>query len=71
MSKLVSFLSLSLMMIPASAQSAEMADGMRAEGKIYVLVAIVLTILLGLFAYLIRLDRKLAKLEKEHPAKRP
>jgi len=59
------------MMIPASAQPAEMADGLRAEGKIYVLVAIVLTILLGLFAYLIRLDRKLAKLEKEHPAKRP
>jgi len=28
-------------------------------------VAVVLTILLGLIAYLIRLDRKISKLEKE------
>ena len=35
------------------------------DGKIYVVVAVVLTILLGLIAYLIRLDRKISKLEKE------
>jgi hypothetical protein len=38
--------------------------GMRAEGKIYVVLAVVLTILAGLFVYLIRLDRKISKLEK-------
>lgn len=38
--------------------------GMRAEGKIYVVLAVVLTILAGLFIYLIRIDRKISKLEK-------
>ena len=42
-----------------------MASLMRSNGKIYVVVAVVLTILLGLIAYLIRLDRKISKLEKE------
>ena len=42
-----------------------MASVMRSNGKIYVVVAVVLTILFGLFAYLIRLDRKISKLEKE------
>ena len=43
----------------------EMADGMRSNGKIYVVVAVALTILVGIFLYLIRLDRKITKLEKE------
>lgn len=43
----------------------EVATGMRADGKIYVVVAVVVTILLGLFAYVIRLDRKISKLEKQ------
>lgn len=38
--------------------------GLRAEGKIYVVLAVVLTILAGLFVYLIRLDRKISRLEK-------
>lgn len=42
----------------------EMADGMRADGKIYVVVAIILIILAGLIAYLVMLDRKVTKLEK-------
>ena len=37
---------------------------MRSEGKIYVVLVIVLTILAGLFLYVIRLDRKISKLEK-------
>ena len=52
----------------------EMADGMRAEGKIYVVVAIILIILGGLVAYLFLLDRKVKKLqdlldEKKSPTK--
>ena len=41
----------------------EMADTMRAEGKIYVVVAIILIVLIGLVTYLFLLDRKVKKLE--------
>lgn len=40
------------------------ADVMRSGGKIYVVMIIVITILLGLFYYLFRLDSKISKLEK-------
>lgn len=43
----------------------EMADGFRQEGKIYVVVAVVLVILLGVLAYAAILDRKLKKLERK------
>ena len=43
----------------------EMADVMRSNGKIYVVVAICLTILIGLFLYVWNIDRKISKLEKE------
>ncbi|HEX6333295.1 MAG TPA: CcmD family protein [Flavisolibacter sp.] len=45
---------------------AQMADTMRGSGKIYVVVAVVLAILLGLFLYLVRLDRKITKLERDN-----
>jgi len=48
-----------------AAQDAEMADTMRSEGKIYVVVAIVVLILLGLVGYLILLDRKVSAIEKK------
>jgi CcmD family protein len=41
----------------------EMADAMRADGKIYVVVAIIAIVLFGLFFYLLLLDRKVKKLE--------
>ena len=43
----------------------EMADTMRSNGKIYVVVAVCLTILLGLFVYVFAIDRKISKLEKD------
>ena len=43
----------------------EMADTMRSEGKIYVVVAIMLAIFFGLIAYLVMLDRKVSKIEKQ------
>jgi len=43
----------------------EMADSLRANGKIYVVVVVLATIFAGIFAYLIILDRKISKLEKE------
>jgi hypothetical protein len=48
----------------AQAQQVEMADVMRSNGKIYTVVIVCLTILIGLFLYLFSLDRKIAKLEK-------
>ncbi len=44
----------------------EMADGMRQSGKIYVVIAVILTILAGLIFYLVRLDRKITRLEKDN-----
>jgi hypothetical protein len=49
----------------AVATNVEMADGLRSSGKIYVVVAVVLIILFGLLAYLIKIDRKVSKIEKE------
>jgi hypothetical protein len=46
-------------------QKPEMADLLRSNGKIYVVVAVLATILVGFFLYLIRLDRKIGRLEKE------
>jgi hypothetical protein len=51
----------------AIAQNAdpETKDGvMRSYGKIYVVLTVVLTILCGLLFYVVRLDRKISKLEK-------
>ena len=42
----------------------EMAVTLRSIGRIYVVVAVVLTIFAGLILYLIRLDKKITKLEK-------
>jgi CcmD family protein len=43
----------------------EMADALRANGKIYVVVAVLVAIFLGLILYVARLDRKISRLEKE------
>ena len=60
-----------LVTVPVLAQNnmpdepVQMADGLRSSGKIYVVVAVVVTILAGLFAYLINLDKKIGRLEKK------
>ena len=43
----------------------EMADEMRSEGKIYVVVLVVAIVFTGLVIYAINTDRKVTKLEKE------
>lgn len=67
--KCYSFLFLLLSTLASFAQqpssSVEMADTFRSNGKIYVVVAVMLTIFAGIFLYLVRLDRKVSKLEKE------
>ena len=49
----------------SSIESETMADLMRSNGKIYVVVAVVATILIGLIAYMIRVEKKISTLEKE------
>ena len=50
----------------ANAQTnVEMADNFRGEGKVYVVVAVILTILIGIFYVLYRLDRRRKKIEEE------
>ena len=44
----------------------EMADAFRAEGKIYVVLAVILLIFIGLAIWLFLLDRRIQKLENEH-----
>lgn len=44
---------------------ADNADLMRSNGKIYVVIAVVLAILLGLFFYVFSLDRKITRMEKK------
>ena len=43
-------------------------ETMRSNGRIYVVVAVMLTILIGLILYLVRLDRKISKIEKDNPS---
>jgi CcmD family protein len=62
--KLISVVLGALLSLPAFAQEVEMADTMRSNGKIYVVVAIIVIILVGLIAYLALLDRKVRRLEK-------
>ena len=62
---------LALLAFPALAQTSvaadqpEMADALRQSGKIYVVVLVVVIIVSGLLLYLVRLDRKVSRLEKE------
>jgi len=61
-------ISIILLLITLSAMAQqnapEMADKFRADGKIYVVVLVLATIFAGIIAYLIRLERKISKLEK-------
>lgn len=63
--KLAMMLLAIVLILNVSAQDAEMADGFRGEGKIYVVVAVMLLLLIGLFVYLFRIERRVKKLENE------
>jgi len=45
-------------------QEVGMADMLRSEGKIYVVVSIMLVIFAGIVAFLFSIDRKVSRLEK-------
>ena len=48
-----------------TASSKADSAGLRADGKIYVVGVVAITILLGFVIYLILLDRKISRLEKQ------
>lgn len=54
-----------LMAQPPAADGIEMADRLRADGKIWVVVAVIAAVFVGIIVYLIRLDRQIGKLEKD------
>jgi hypothetical protein len=56
-------LALSLKAIAQDTQP-EMADAMRSNGKIYIVVLVLATIFAGIILYLVRLDRKISRIEK-------
>lgn len=66
--KYASILLLLLLQLSVFAQDkmpkTEMADTLRSNGKIYVVVAVILTIFAGIIIYLVRLDNKITRLEK-------
>ena len=65
MDKLIKTLLALILVNPAFGQDqVEMADQLRAEGKIYVVVTIIVIVLAGLIFYLFLLDKKVKKLEK-------
>jgi len=68
MKKIFTLLFMLLMMAVSYAQTStnvEMADTLRNSGKIYVVVSVIAVIFLGIATYLIYLDKRLSKLEKE------
>lgn len=48
-----------------SGESIEMADVMRSNGKIYVVVGVLLIIFVGLIVNMVRLEKKMNRIEKE------
>lgn len=62
LSFILTLLSVSL----AWAQSGiEMATGLRSSGKIWVVVLVLLTIVIGVYIFLFSIDRKVKKLEQK------
>jgi hypothetical protein len=49
----------------AQNQDVEMADAFRADGKIYVVIAVISVVLAGMFFYLFKLDKKITNVEQQ------
>jgi uncharacterized membrane protein len=73
--RLASFLILFFVLsVVAVAQATEnerkyTAFDMRSNGKIYVVVAVMLIIMLGLILYMVRIDRRITRLESKKDSK--
>jgi hypothetical protein len=58
------FISLNLFAQQSVSQEVTMADQMRADGKIWVVVAVIGVLFAGIIGFLVSIDRKVSKLEK-------
>ncbi|MDB4656016.1 CcmD family protein [Flavobacteriales bacterium] len=65
MKRFLNLLMLMAMPFLSMAQDVEMAEVMRSNGKIYVVIGVIAIIFVGLVVYLITIDRRLTKIEKE------
>ncbi len=60
-------IALAMLSVFAQAQELPTSDGiMKSNGKIYVVMVVVIVIVAGLFLYLLNLDGKISKLEKKN-----
>ena len=55
-----------MIFLQATRSAVEMADTFRADGKIYVVIAVLGILFVGLITYLIYLDKKISRLEKRN-----
>ena len=62
---LIFLIFLSVQTFSQVSNSVEMATGLRSSGKIYVVVAVISVIFIGLLAYLFSIDKRLKKIESE------
>jgi CcmD family protein len=63
---LLLFVMLIICINSATAQTGvDMADVMRSDGKIYVVVAVAAIVMIGILVYLVLLDRKIGAMEKK------
>ncbi len=65
MKRFLNLLLLLAMPIFTFASDVEMADLLHENGKIYVVVAVIAIIFVGIVVYLVTIDRRLTKIEKE------
>lgn len=61
---LIALILSSAMVFAQNSAQPEMADALRSSGKIYVVVATIAIIFIGLAIYLFSIDRRLKKIEK-------
>ena len=47
------------------AQEVEMADQLRSDGKIYIVVGVISILLIGLFIYMFRIEKEVKRLEEK------
>lgn len=68
--RILSAVLLALLLLPlnllAQNPPASMADKFRADGKIYIVILVIITIFIGIIVYLFSLERKIKRLEREH-----
>jgi hypothetical protein len=64
--RIAATIAFAIMGVFAEAQTASSDGIMKSNGKIYVVMAVVIVIVAGLFLYLLNLDGKITKLEKKN-----